>query len=136
MELLLNLFWATLVVPAALIWSRQRKCARSLRHLCLLHSFVAVVCVLVLLFPVISATDDIEVTRGEIEESTPGKRVTEQSASVQRSTCVTDGASARPVHVVSFQRDFETCGQVSEYLPILAKQSPANTISSRAPPVS
>jgi hypothetical protein len=81
MELLLELFWVISVVPTALIWRRERRFAQHSVHLCFSPSFVSLVCVLVLLFPVVSATDDMRVMRAEIEESSPTKRLVKQSAS-------------------------------------------------------
>src|SRR5580704_16990819 len=130
MEVLLNLFWAMLAVPAALIWWRERRFARNLGHRCFSPPLVSLVCLLALLFPVVSATDDMQAMRGEVEESSPAKRVVKQSASAQSSTWVHDGGSpARLTKVVSFRRDRGTSGKVSEYLPVRAEQSSASTIS-------
>src|SRR5208283_1548234 len=74
MELFLNLCWLSLLVPACLLW-RQRNASPSLNgrakspapsplvFLCVLG------CALVLLFPVISASDDLHAMRAEMEES-------------------------------------------------------------------
>jgi len=94
MELFLNLCWLSLVVPAYLLW-RQRTSSTSLGSraknpatsplvfLCVLG------CALVLLFPVISASDDLHAMRAEMEESSPGKRgvgqLTVEKASVWHS---------------------------------------------------
>jgi hypothetical protein len=68
MELLLNLFWLLLVLPAFWLWristrARSRQQRRSSRCLLILGS------VLVLLFPVVSATDDLQAMRPELEEA-------------------------------------------------------------------
>ena len=137
MEVLLNLFWAMLAVPAALIWWRERRFARNLGHRCFSPPLVSLVCLLALLFPVVSATDDMQAMRGEVEESSPAKRVVKQSASAQSATWVYDGGSpARLIQVILVQSNRDICGQVSEYLPIRAEQSSASTISCRAPPAS
>jgi hypothetical protein len=85
MELFLNLCWLSLLVPACLLW-RQRNASASpdgrakslaaspLVFLCVLG------CVVVLLFPVISASDDLHAMRAEMEESSPGKRSVRQAA--------------------------------------------------------
>src|SRR5208282_5975395 len=81
MELFLNLCWLSLLLPAYLLW-RQRFCStrpecratHPLIFLCVLG------CVLVLLFPVISASDDLHAMRAEMEESSPSKRGVCQSA--------------------------------------------------------
>jgi hypothetical protein len=137
MEVLLNLFWAMLVVPAALIWLRERRFAQNLRYRCFSPSLVSLVCLLALLFPVVSATDDIQAMRGEVEESSPAKRVVKQSASAQPATSVYDGGSpARLIQVILFQPSGETCGKIAEYRPLFAQQSQANTTGCRAPPAS
>lgn len=81
MELLLNLLWLTLALPALWIWwcvpaqVRHSSGARGARP------FLLLICVLVLLFPVISATDDLHPMRGEMEESNPFKRIVQQASS-------------------------------------------------------
>jgi hypothetical protein len=135
MELLLNLFWAMLVVPAALIWWRERRFAENSGRPYLSHALVSLACLLALLFPVISATDDMQAMRGEVEESSFAKRVVKQSPSARSLTCVSDGGSpARLIQAVSSQSGRETCGKVSEYLPFQAQQNPSSTIGWRAPP--
>src|SRR5580658_1244111 len=78
MELFLNLCWLSLLLPGYLLW-RQRSFSIAARErsgssidsatsspltfLCILG------CALVLLFPVISASDDLHAMRPEMEES-------------------------------------------------------------------
>ena len=66
-ELLLNHCWLALVLPAFLLWRRrassERSAHRSLLFLCALG------CVLILLFPIISASDDLHSGGLAIEES-------------------------------------------------------------------
>jgi len=80
MELLLNIFWLGLVVPAMCIWrSHSRSCQE--RGFCpRARAFVLLACVLTLLFPVVSATDDLHPMRPEMEESNPFKRVVKAGA--------------------------------------------------------
>ena len=68
MELTLNLLWLLLAVPAIWIWRGPRTdsapdLGQSMRRLLLLG------CVLIVLFPVVSATDDLQAMRPEMEES-------------------------------------------------------------------
>ena len=72
MELLLNLLWLLLVVPAFWVWRRQDRSLGSLR--CLL----VLACGMVLLFPVVSATDDLQAMRPEMVESSPLKSTLKQ----------------------------------------------------------
>lgn len=66
MELLLNSCWLLLGVSAICIWHRQSHSVRRGRSFaCLL----ALSCTLILLFPVISESDDLHAMRQEMEES-------------------------------------------------------------------
>jgi hypothetical protein len=73
MELLLNLLWVLLALPAYWLWRRDAG-ARLGRRFSPLHGLVALGCVLVLLFPVISASDDLHAMRAEMEDSSTSKR--------------------------------------------------------------
>jgi hypothetical protein len=79
MELLLNLAWLFLALPAYWLWraSRTTHASRKFRSLqCLL----ALGCMLVVLFPVVSATDDLHAMRAEMEESPSSKRTMRQAS--------------------------------------------------------
>jgi hypothetical protein len=85
MELLLNLAWVLLALPAYWLWRRSAGAERSPSPLqCLL----ALGCTLVLLFPVISATDDLHAMRAEMEESASSKRTVRQAAGEKGSAWV------------------------------------------------
>jgi hypothetical protein len=73
MELLLNLAWLLLAMPAYWLWHKTRPvdADRSARPL---QAVLALGCALVILFPVISATDDLHVIGTEIEEPSASKR--------------------------------------------------------------
>jgi len=79
MELLLNLAWLLLAVPAYWLWRGSRN-ARAQHAVSSLHCIVALGCLLFMLFPVISATDDLAAMRTEMEESPVGKRGMKQAA--------------------------------------------------------
>jgi hypothetical protein len=72
MELLLNLAWLLLALPAYWLW-RDRSDASAARKPSAWQCLFALGCVLVVLFPVISATDDLCAMRAEFEESPSGK---------------------------------------------------------------
>lgn len=78
MELLLNLAWIFLALPAYWLWRGSRTASRKFRPS---HSLLALGCMLVILFPVISATDDLHAMRAEMEESPNGKRDASQAGS-------------------------------------------------------
>ena len=72
MELLLNLLWLFLAMPAFWLWHYSRT-APEKRRSSPIHCLLALGCLLVVLFPVISATDDLHAMRAEMEEPN-GKR--------------------------------------------------------------
>jgi hypothetical protein len=82
MELLLNLAWLLLALPAYWLWRRGTRRFSSLQ--CLL----ALGCMLVLLFPVISASDDLHAMRSEMEDSSVSKRAMRQAGSDKNSAWV------------------------------------------------
>ncbi len=73
MELLLNLAWLLLAVPAYYIWRSCRQ-GRAATQMSSAQCILALGCALVVLFPVVSATDDLHVVRAEMEESRGNKR--------------------------------------------------------------
>jgi hypothetical protein len=87
MELLLNLAWILLALPAYWLWRRDAG-ARLARRVTSLQCLLALGCVLVLLFPVISASDDLHAMRAEMEESSTSKRAVRQAGSDKNSAWV------------------------------------------------
>jgi hypothetical protein len=77
-EYVLNSCWLLLFVPAFWIWRRRTLSVRK-RHHCSLQRLLALVCVVFLLFPVISASDDLHAMRPEMEESSSSKRTLKQA---------------------------------------------------------
>ena len=135
MELLLNLLWLMLALPAVLIWRRQSASWQSPGKQCHSRAFVLLGCLLVLLFPVVSASDDLHPISAEIEESGPSKRTVKHSPGVKSPAWTHDGGgAARLAHVASFQPENEVSGTISEYLPVFPQQAPVSTINDRAPP--
>ena len=84
MELLLNLAWLLLALPAYWLW-RERSSARAGRRS--LQCLLSLGCMLVILFPVVSATDDLHAMRAEMEESPLSKRSICQKAGDKGSAC-------------------------------------------------
>src|SRR5581483_3229927 len=78
MELLLNLAWLLLALPAYWLW-RGRKQPHA-RASSALQFLLVLGCMLVVLFPVISATDDLLALGAECEECPAGKHTFRQTA--------------------------------------------------------
>ena len=67
MELFLNLCWIALLLPAYTLWRQRASSGRSVRGSVVF--ICAVGCLLVLLFPVISASDDLHSIGQAMEEA-------------------------------------------------------------------
>jgi hypothetical protein len=87
MELLLNLAWLLLALPGYWLWRRGAG-ARAERRVSSLQCLLALGCALVLLFPVISASDDLHAMRAEMEESSSSKRTVRQAGTDKHSAWV------------------------------------------------
>ncbi len=66
MELLLNLIWMALVIGSFLIFARRGQSSGSRNPY---RSLLALACVLFLLFPIISASDDLHPSQALMEEA-------------------------------------------------------------------
>ena len=131
MELLLNLAWLLLALPAYWLW-RGRRIVRIGRRSSL-QCLLSLTCVLVILFPVISATDDLHVMRAELEESPTSKRSVCQRSAEKASACQHQPALASLVPVVFVEND-EWQAPASTSVPIASLPSPAP--GGRSPPAS
>jgi hypothetical protein len=134
MELLLNILWLALAVPAIWVWRRRPAYAAtawfgSWRPVLLLG------CALILLFPVISATDDLHAMRPEMEESSASKRLLKQAGSAKASAW-THSTSTFLVEspAESSCRDNRVCGL--SWIPSARSPKPVifSRKDSRAPP--
>ncbi len=70
MELLLNLVWLAIALTALLVFSRVRKESFGAKQVSYGMALMALICVLVMLFPVVSASDDLHPTQAVLEEAT------------------------------------------------------------------
>jgi len=69
MELLLNLVWLTLALGALLALVRGRRASVRMAQVPFRGSLVALACVALLLFPVVSASDDLHPSQAVVEEA-------------------------------------------------------------------
>jgi hypothetical protein len=136
MELLLNLLWLTLALPAIWMWRHESVYARDCRRFDRIRPFVLFGCVLMLLFPVVSATDDLRAMRQEMEESSSSKKLVKQAVGDKSLTRLsTAGALPALIFPVWFGRD-RVRGQVLVPPVRSPEQRSIGKSSSRAPPFS
>lgn len=134
MELLLNLAWLLLALPAYWLWRRSFR-TRASGRLSSMQCLLALGCLLVLLFPVISATDDVHAMRAEMEESSPGKHGVRQAAGEKNSIWHSRWLSMPAVIATSASLGLIAIGR-HETLSVLqpAPFAPPVRLASRAPP--
>jgi hypothetical protein len=70
MELLLNLIWITLGLGGLLAFERRRHAYAPIRQVPYLKALIALGCVILLLFPIVSASDDLHPTQAVLEDAT------------------------------------------------------------------
>lgn len=136
MELLLNFLWLMLALPALWVWRRKSTSAHSTELACGLRSLALLGCVLTLLFPVVSATDDLHAMRPELEESSASTGIAKQLGA-GRAQAATNGSGAFPALLIClpaliFSR--AAAGQVLSLFAPAVKPLAFSVITGRAPP--
>jgi hypothetical protein len=138
MELLLNVLWLLLAVPAVWVWRREALLPGGTTRFSSLRCLLILSCTIMLLFPVVSATDDLHAMRPEMEESSPSKRVI-KPATGGKSPVWLSGGVVSPAHlaqppILCFNE--QNCGKVvTRSLWLLAEVRSAEG-AGRAPPIS
>jgi len=88
-----------------------------------------------LLFPVVSATDDLHAMRPEIEESSRSKHVARQASDNSSSRPnLTNGSPALLTLISVFDTQFQTIGVVANRFAIVCTHTRIGLDSGRAPP--
>jgi len=135
MELLLNLLWLLLALPAFFVWHRQSGFWRDAGRRCRSRSFVLLGCLLTVLFPVVSASDDLHPQSAEIEESGAFKRTVKQSPGIRVPAWTgNSGVVALSAQVSVFPPEIGTFGVLVEHLPLPPGQALSSAIDYRGPP--
>jgi hypothetical protein len=132
MELLLNLAWLLLAVPAYCLW-RGARTAPGSRRFTSLQCLLALGCLLVVLFPVVSATDDLCAMRNEMEESPASKRSVRQAGSEKAMSWKYEIHSALPATASSLLVNEESWLELHA-AGLFAPAGPAIQRPGRAPP--
>jgi len=134
MELLLNLAWLLLALPAFWLWRGARSVPRGPK-LSPVQCLLALGCMLVILFPVVSATDDLHAMRNEMEESSASKRAIRHASQDKTSVWKCHSQPA----LAATTSSLIVSDRVWHPLPTLGSFAPASPViqrSGRAPPFS
>jgi hypothetical protein len=136
MEIALNIVWLLLLLPALWLYRRQQsnRFAPGSR-LARFAPLLTLGCVLVLLFPVISASDDLHATQFVTEDPGSQRRVKQLAA--HRSIAVSKSGNLLVPAVASLcgQRYDQVCGLVYIAPSSFAAQAAVSELASRAPPL-
>ncbi len=129
MELFLNLCWLALLLPAFLIWRQRTLSPVPVPKRAILFTLG---CALVLLFPVISASDDVYAMRPAVEESESALRQNGHSAGASHSVSHSSLPSlfANESHKITL----EQVGSVLSFSPRTIEIHSFYAPSGRAPP--
>jgi len=131
MEFLLNLAWLLLALPAYWLWRGSRS-TPSGRKFTSLQCLLALAGMLVILFPVVSATDDLHAMRAEMDESPASKR-TVRLDSTEKAPWQMHSAPALTENLMLFPASKKGWQQLpTPYLPMPA--APVIERAGRAPP--
>jgi hypothetical protein len=137
MELVLNLFWLSLLLPAYVLWQRRTSLNGSLgpakKPVAALVFACVVGCAIVLLFPVISASDDLHAMRPEMEESERAFRHTSHCAPTAHA--LAHSSQLAVTYSVSVAPDFAQIGRVFTSVPTTHLALFVTAPASRAPPL-
>jgi len=128
MELLFNLAWLLLALPACWLWRDRIPSHKFSSRQCLL----TLGCMLVVLFPVVSVTDDLRAMQAIMEESPNGRRSLRQKSSdrLQNLKQSPQALVGCATPLVTFAENLRQISIPSLFLPV----SPAIERTGRAPP--
>lgn len=89
MELLLNLIWITLALAALCAFARRRRNSPQVPGSRWIKALLALTCSIVLLFPIISASDDLHPVQAAVEDASKRVQLTLELGSAARSAAPT-----------------------------------------------
>lgn len=127
MELLLNAIWLLLLGTAAVLCSFRRSSQQQV-----LRSSLAVTCALLLLFPVISVTDDLHDAQFAMDDFSASKKLHSYSTGASQASHAIAGMPSLPV----FGHDplWRAVGRIDVEAKTPTLPSSPRTAQSRAPP--
>jgi hypothetical protein len=133
MELLLNLVWLLLAVPAFWVWriAENRPGTKKQSR----YRWLTLACILVLLFPVVSATDDLQAMRPEMEEASSQDALgSPHHGKILASVRTLCDSFASPATLCSAQPELATSGFLAQPTRLRSANHLVITRAGRAPP--
>jgi hypothetical protein len=134
MELLLNLLWLILALLAALTCWLVPKPAGKTGDGYRFRLFAFAAFLLALLCPVVSASDDLNALRTDMEESSSGQPGVKKSTAFNSTVWRDVPSPAEAGRRIPVEREIESPEQVPEYPCVSADQASAKIMGCRAPP--
>jgi hypothetical protein len=135
MELLLNLCWLSLALPAYWLWQREKSTGTKSQHFLHWNCVLVLGCMLMLLFPVVSATDDLHAMRPEVEESNRSKHISRQTVDSSSSRLnIIGGSPALLTPVSLFDTQFQAIEVITNHMSGVCIHTRIGLDSGRAPP--
>lgn len=133
MELLLNLVWLLLAVPAFCAWRAAHSRPGSRWQSA--HCGLTLACILILLFPVVSATDDLQAMRPEMEEASSQDALgSPHHGKILASVRTLCDSFASPATLCSAQPELATSGFLAQPTRLRSANPLVITRAGRAPP--
>lgn len=129
MELLFNLAWLLLLLPAFALWRRRGHGSSSTTVL------LALACLLLILFPVISVSDDLSLMRAEMEDTTGPERMASSEHGKHAGVSGMAIAAVYLVAAVYAASEGQSFDHVQWAAPALRPVSVARLCHPRSPPV-
>ncbi|MBZ5599462.1 MAG: hypothetical protein LAN83_14205 [Acidobacteriia bacterium] len=136
MELLLNFFWLLLTLPACWLWRRGASVSQAGGQFRSRRVLLILGCAVLLLFPVVSATDDLHAMRRDMEEPSTGKQTVNGGRSHRGGTGSPHQPLAHPSPAVVVPAHDQLCGLAVVDAPYLSLAAFSIIRTGRAPPLS
>jgi len=125
----------SLALPAYWLWQREKSTGTKSQHFLHWNCVLVLGCMLMLLFPVVSATDDLHAMRPEIEESNRSKHISRQAGDSSASRLNIIGGSPVLFTPLSlFDTQFRAVSFTTALVTIARIQTRIGPDSGRAPP--
>jgi cytochrome bd-type quinol oxidase subunit 2 len=134
MELLLNLIWLAVAATALVVFTRSRQRSARMAHVPYVQALIALACLVILLFPVISASDDLHPAQAVVEDASKKLQLAIAPLRLQRASASSSMLPAMVLFCLMFALVILQLFQAEE-LTVRVANGAAVPSPGRAPPV-